>query len=169
MPALEHMMNQVSSLPQRSGTRPRTTPTNPHTQLDQQPADTAIREALGERVFSLPDVQERPTRISVPGARALWLKDDVPAGPREAFMIDREFAHLHPGQDQSLHAALPPELAQAAIDAGWAELHPVARTGLIPPTVVMIYAPRNQEELEVIYSLVVASYRYAGGSLPALA
>jgi hypothetical protein len=99
------------SLPPRPGPRPRTTPTNPHTQLDQQPAGTAIRDALAERLFSLPDVEERPTMISVPGARALWLRDDVPAGPPEAFMVEREFAHLHPGPDQSLHATLPPELA----------------------------------------------------------
>lgn len=103
--------------------------------------------------------------ISVPGARALWLRDGVPAGPREAFMIEREFAHLHPGRDQSLHASLPPDIAQAAIDAGWAELHPVAMSGLIPPTTVMLYAPRNDDELEVVYNLVLASYRFAGGRL----
>jgi hypothetical protein len=81
-------------------------------------------------------------------------------------MTKREFAHLHPGQDQSMHATLPPDLAQAAIEAGWAELHPVARTGLIPPTTVMLYAPRDQDELDVIYRLGVASYRYAGGHVP---
>jgi hypothetical protein len=37
-------------------------------------------------------------------------------GPPEAFLIDREFAHLHPAPDYSLHAMLPLELAQAAID-----------------------------------------------------
>ena len=104
--------------------------------------------------------------VSVPGARALRLRDGVPAGPSGAFMIEREFAHLHPGTDQSLHAALPPDLAQDAIEAGWAELHPVARTGLIPPTTVMLYAPRDQDELEVVYGLVLASYRFAGGHPP---
>lgn len=158
-------MTDALSLPQRSGPRPATTPTNPHTQLDQQPAGSTIRERLAQRIFSLPDVEERPTRISVPGARALWLRDGVPAGPPDAFMIEREFAHLHPGPDQSLHAALPPDLAQAAIDRGWAELHPVARMGLIPPTTVMLYAPRDDEELDVVYGLVVASYRFAGGRL----
>src|SRR5207248_6258349 len=105
--------------------------------------------------------------ISVPGARALWLRDDAPAGPREAFMIEREFAHLHPGHDQSLHAALPADLAETAIEQGWAELHPVARSGLIPPTTVMLYAPRDAGELEVVYRLVLASYRFAGGRDPA--
>lgn len=155
-------------LPERRGPQPTTTPTNPHTQLDQQPTDGSIREKLAQYVFALPDVEERETRISVPGARALWLRDDVPAGPPVAFMIEREFAHLHPGHDQSLHAALPPDLAQAAIDMGWAELHPVARMGLIPPTVVMIYAPRDDEELDIVSNLILASYRFAGGRLRAL-
>ena len=97
----------VDSLPLRSGARPRTTSTNPHTQLDQQPIDPEIRQELARRLFALPDVEERPTMISVPGARALWLLDSVPAGPPEAFMIEREFAHLHPGQDQSLQCSPP--------------------------------------------------------------
>lgn len=151
-------MNRRALL-QRSGPRPRTTPTNPHTQLEQNP-DTSIVVELARRVFSLPGVEERPSAISVPGARALWLREEVPAGPREAFMIGREFAHVHPMPDGSLHAALPPEVAREAIEKGWAEQHPVARMGYIPQNVVMIYAP---EEVEVIASLVTKSYRYAGG------
>jgi Family of unknown function (DUF5519) len=105
--------------------------------------------------------------ISVPGARALWLRDAVTAGPTAAFMLKREFAHLHPGRDHSLHATLPPDLVDAAIEAGWAELHPVARMGYIPATTVMLYAPRTQDELEIVYGLLLASYRFAGGQLPA--
>ena len=150
------------ALPERSGQRPRTTPTNPHTQLDQNPQDPLVRE-LARRVFALPDVEERPSAISVPGARALWLRDDVPTGPQEAFIIGREFAHIHPMPDGSLHAALPPELTEEAIEKGWAEQHPVARMGYISPNVVMIYAPRNPGEIETVASLVEESYRYAGG------
>jgi hypothetical protein len=150
------------ALPERVGSRPRITPTNPHTQLEQNP-DNSIVEELARRVFALPDVKERPSEISVPGPRALWLREEVPAGPREAFMIGREFAHIHPMPDGSLHAALPPEIAEEAIEKGWAEQHPVARMGYIPQNVVMIYAPRDEEEVYVVTSLVVGSYRYAGG------
>ena len=153
------------TLPQRSGSRPRTTPTNPHTQLEQNP-ELEVVEALALKVFALPDVEERPSAISVPGARALWLRDDVPPGPREAFMIGREFAHIHPMPDGSLHAALPPEVAREAIEKGWAEQHPVARMGYIPQNVVMIYAPRDAEEIEVVAGLVAEAYRYAGGATP---
>jgi hypothetical protein len=151
-------------LPRRPGPRPATTPTNPHTQLDQQPADRAQRDHLAAVVFALPGVLERPSRISVPGARALWLEEGA-GGPPEAFMVEAEFAHLHPGADQSLHAMLPPGLVDVAIEAGWAELHPVARLGLIPPTAVMLYAPRDDAEREVIEALVRASHAYARGGL----
>ena len=148
-------------LPRRVGDRPRTTPTNPHTQLDQQPTDLRWLQVLAERVFALPGVVEKPSRISVPGARALVLADDEPVGPPEAFLIDREFAHLHPAPDHSLHAMLPSETVTEAVAAGWAEPHPVALRGLIPPTAVMLYAPRDEAELEVIESLVRASHGFA--------
>lgn len=146
----------------RRGSRPATTPTNPHTQLDQQPTDRSQRDRLASALFGLQGVEERPSRISVPGARALWLAEGHD-GPPEAFMVGWEFAHLHPRDDQSLHAMLPPPLATAAIDAGWAELHPVARLGLIPSTAVMIYAPRDDEERAVVESLVRASWAFARG------
>ena len=149
-------------LPNRRGSRPRTTPTNPHTQLEQNPQPEMVEE-LAWRVFGLPGVEERPSAISVPGARALWLQDKLPAGPREAFMIGREFAHIHPLPDGSLHAALPPDVAQEAISMGWAEQHPVARLGYIPKNVVMIYAPRDVQEVEVVAGLVIDAYRYASG------
>ena len=79
-------------------------------------------------------------------------------------MIGREFAHIHPLPDGSLHAALPPETAEEAVNKGWAELHPVARLGYIPENVVMIYAPRDEEELGIVLRLVEESRRYAGGN-----
>jgi hypothetical protein len=150
-----------SSLPARAGDRPRTTPTNPHTQLDQQPVDVRLVEELARRVFALPGVVEEPSRISVPGARALVLAPDEASGPPEAFLIAREFAHLHPAPDHSLHAMLPTELVTEAVAAGWAEPHPVALRGLIPSTAVMLYAPRDEAELEVIEGLVRSSHAFA--------
>jgi hypothetical protein len=122
-----------------------------------------VVDELARRVFALPGVEERPSTISVPGARALWLREDLPTGPQEVFMIGREFAHIHPVPDASLHAALPPEVAQEAISKGWAEQHPVARMGYIPQNVVMIYAPSDWQEIEVVAELVVEAYPYASG------
>ena len=69
-----------SPLPPRAGARPRTTPTNPHTQLDQQPTDQRLADELARRAFALPGVVEEPSGISVPGARALVLAPNEPAG-----------------------------------------------------------------------------------------
>ncbi|GAB3843495.1 hypothetical protein ACFPIJ_52150 [Dactylosporangium cerinum] len=60
------------------------------------------------------------SKISVPDATALWLDESVLAGPKEAFIIEREFAHMHPRPDSSLHLHLPLELAVYAISGGWA-------------------------------------------------
>jgi len=158
-------MNE-SDLPERGGARPRTTPTNPHAQLEQNPHRGVVEE-LARKVFALPGVEERPSAVSVPGARALWLGEDVAAGPPEAFMVGREFAHIHPMPDGSLHAALPPEAAREAVRKGWAEQHPVARMGGIPPNVVMIYAPRDAGEVGVVAGLVEEAHRYAGGGAAA--
>lgn len=151
-----------AGLPRRPGPRPRTRVGMPHSQLDQNAA-AAMIEALARRALSLPDAEERPSAVSVPGARALWLRDGVPAGPPEAFMAGREFAHIHPVHDGSLHVTLPADRARAAIDAGWAELHPLARLGSLPGVVVMLYGPRDADELEVVFGLLLESYRAAGG------
>lgn len=134
----------------------------PHTQLDQQPHDAAHSSRVFEQASrSLPGVVAEPSRISVPGARALVLEDTVPRGPLEAFLIDREFAHVHPGDDHSLHLTLPLDLAREAQRAGWAEPHFLVASGALPATVVMVYAPRDRHEREVVLTLLRASYTYA--------
>ena len=109
----------------------------------------------------MPGVVEEPSSISVAGARALVLAPGEPIGPQQAFLIGREFAHLHPAPDHSLHAMLPTETVTEAVAAGWAEPHPGALRGLMPPTAVMLYAPRDEAELDVIEGLVRASHAFA--------
>jgi len=143
----------------RAGPRPNTTPTNPHTQLTQN----APRD-LQERVFSfassLPDVEVRPSVVSVPGARAFHLPGTSEPTPG-AFMIEREFAHLHPERDGSLHLTLPPDEVDVAIENGWAERHPLAGRYGLPSNIVMVYGPRDADELTVVEDLLRASHRHA--------
>jgi phospholipase/carboxylesterase len=157
-------MTVTMKLPRRAGPAPCTTPTNPHTQLDQN-APPAMQEALARYMFGFECVVERPSVISVPGARAMWLDESCRAAAADlgAFMLEREFAHLHPPYDGSLHLSLPPELSRHAVEQGWAELHPMARRGMIPPTIVMVFGPRDEAELEVVKELVAASFRFAHG------
>jgi hypothetical protein len=64
-----------------------------------------------------------------------------------------------------LHVALLPDVARQAIASGWAEVHPVALAGMAPENMVMVYGPRNEREVNVIFDLLQAAYRYAGGHL----
>ncbi len=148
-------------LPSRPGPRPLTTSWAPHIQQDQN-APQPLQTALARRVFALAAVEERPTTLSAPGARAIWLRDDLPAGPRDAFLGNREIGHFHPW-DGSLHIALPPDLAREAVKAGWAEVHPVARAGMAPEHVVMLYGPRDEGEVQVIFDMVSAAVDRAAG------
>ena len=143
----------------RAGSRPRTTRTNPHTQLDQNaPKD------LQERVFALAEalsgVTVGPSLVSVPGARAFHL----PAGRQTqpgAFMVGQEFAHIHPPTDGSLHMTLPPDIVTQVVENGWAELHPLASQFGLPGNIVMVYGPRDENELAVVTDLLQASHDHA--------
>ena len=145
----------------RTGSRPRVTDDFPQRQLDQQPADSRYVDAILAQALIWPAVVGRPSAISVEGARALTLDDSVAFGPAEAFMVGAEFCHVHAQGDFSLHATLPVPLAEAAERAGWAEPHFLVRTGQAPPTVVLIYAPRDDQERDVVLGLVRASYELA--------
>jgi len=163
MPVADHEAVPLP-LPDRRGPRPHTTPTNPHMQLDQLPAPRVIA-GLADALFALPGVREQPSAISVPGARAMWLEPHDARGPRYAFLVGREFAHLHPPPEGSLHAALPPSLVPEAIARRWAEIHPVARLVVIPGNVVMLYAPRDDAEVAVVLGLVRAALAFARGKV----
>jgi hypothetical protein len=86
---------------------------------------------------------------------------------RDAFMVGREFAHLHPPQDGSLHLVLPPTEVDDVIANGWAERHPLAGRFGLPENVVMVCGPRDEDELHVVQELVSASHTFAGGFRPA--
>lgn len=157
-------MTETSSLAVRAGSRPRITTDFPQSQLDQQPADSRYVDDILAEARTWPWVQEQPSKISVEGARALVLEADAAAGPSEAFMVGQEFCHVHAQGDYSLHANLPVPLAAAAERAGWAEPHFLVHTGQAPPTVVMIYAPRDESERDVVLQLVRAAYEFASTS-----
>jgi hypothetical protein len=155
-------------LPLRSGSRPHTSTEFPHCQLDQQPVDSRHIDAILAEALSWPSVLAGPSAISVEDARALMLDASAAAGPKDAFMVGQEFCHVHAQGDFSLHAALPLPLAAAAERAGWAERHFLVHTGQAPPTIVMLYAPRDHAEQHVVLGLVRASYEFALNEQPAV-
>jgi phospholipase/carboxylesterase len=149
-------------LPRRQGDRPRTTPDDPHRQLTQI-APVELQDALVERGRLLSGTFVAPSMISMPGARAFVLDDSTPTPFNEVFMIGREYAHIHPSYDGSLHMVLPAHLVLQVVERGWGEQHPVAKMGLIPMNTLMVYGPRNPEELDVVFLLLKTSWSHARG------
>ncbi|WP_341802615.1 luciferase family protein [Paralcaligenes ureilyticus] len=97
------------------------------------------------------------------GTVGIYLRDDRARGPANAFMLSTEFAHAHPVPDHSLHLTLPEPLCSEAIAAGWTEPHPLAGYPTVSALIVLLYAPRDAEELTVACDLVTASWAYASG------
>jgi phospholipase/carboxylesterase len=147
-------------LPLRDGSSPRVSWEIPQQQLSQN-APEALQATLFERVAALPGVVGgAPSLISVPGARAFCLPDG--AGPDESYLVPqgREFAHLHPSYDGSLHLTLPRDQAADLVARGWGVFHPWAGTRL-PAGFVMLFGPRTAQELETVAGVVAASHAYA--------
>jgi Family of unknown function (DUF5519) len=146
----------AEEMPKREGPRPDVIGPQPHAQRSQN-APPELQEELIRRALELPGVSPAESRVSVPGARAFVLDEASAGGPSEAFQVAREFAHVHPPEDGSLHMTLPPDVADVAYAAGWGEPHPISGTPLI-------FGPRNETELEVVWGLLRASYEYASGA-----
>ncbi|MGH8728405.1 MAG: luciferase family protein [Burkholderiales bacterium] len=145
----------------RTGDKPETTkpkrgaPPTPHSQISQN-APYEFQEALFERIQALPGVSVGKSLVSVPGARAFHLDEALARGPKDAFQRGYEFAHIHPAHDGSLHVALPRDAYDKVLAQGWGEPHPISGT-------MMVFGPRDAEELEIVFGIVRASYDYARG------
>ena len=147
-------------LPQKKGKRPKTRGPMPHIQLDQL-ADPEIEQKLGEAIFSHQSFIERPSGYSLPGARGIYLKNGDEAKVRIPIGSGTEIGHIHPHPELgSMHLHLPEPLARELIEKGWGEFHPLVQQGAFPPNIVMLYAPRDDNEISVIQWFVEASYSY---------
>ncbi|MEM6379284.1 MAG: phospholipase [Bacteroidota bacterium] len=155
----------LQNMPIRNGARPSTTNTNPHTQLNQQPKDLSYIKDLQSWAFELTNIEKKPSLVSVPGAIAMFMDEAHACRSCNAFMARTEFAHFHPHPDYSLHLGLPSQDAEIIIEKGWGEWHPLIKRGFLPPNIIMLYAPRDQEELEVAKFILGHSYAYAKGEM----
>lgn len=164
-PTMDDAFGAAPLLPDRVGPLPETTVQNPQTQLNQQP-DTPMTKQLLEHLVREKDVELGMSLRAPDGTVGFYLSNDAANGPDEAFMLGREFAHVHPFPDHSLHMTLPDALRSAAISAGWAVPHPMAGLPTISRNLVMVFAPRDELELAVVKRLLTASANYARGLQP---
>ena len=164
---------QTVALPLRTGKKPQTSTTNPHSQLDQN-APTGLQDRLVELADGLDGVSIGKTGVpewggkgAVPNTRAFILDPALVHGPREALLVGTEFGHVHPEHDGSLHLCLPGEVRDAVLDAGWGELHPLAGRSVrgfdVPASNTLVFGPRTEQELETVWGLVRSAYAYARG------
>lgn len=109
----------------------------------------------------LAHVHRGESRRAPPGSVGLYLDPSHACGDERAFLLTTEFAHVHAMDDGSLHAILPEPLRTQAIEAGWSESHPLAGAPTVSPDTVMIYAPRDADEVAIVADLVRASWRNA--------
>lgn len=151
----------LAVLPERPGPREETTHAVPHVQLDAV-VDPELDAELERRAYSLPGLERRESTVSLPGARSLWLADDIELTRPEVLQAGREFAHIHP--NGSLHVWLPVDRAIEVAEMKWGELHPWVGRDDFWDGLVMIYTPETPEELDVVMRLVVDAYNYVTGA-----
>ncbi|MDN5747022.1 MAG: hypothetical protein L0H64_00570 [Pseudonocardia sp.] len=94
-----------------------------------------------------------------PGERALSLDRGLGGGPDEAFVEPTTggFARLYP---DTVHVVLPAALAYDALMKGWAVAHPLAGVR-VPAGSVVVFAPRDAGELDVVAGIVAAAHHHA--------
>jgi hypothetical protein len=77
-----------------------------------------------------------------------------------------EICHAHPS-DGSMHMTMHPADANLMIAHGWGERHPLARGGwcrrFVPREFVLVYAPRNEDEVEVMTKIIAAGIWWVSG------
>ncbi len=149
------------TLPPRTGEKPVTDNVIPHTQYSQNATDEII-EALSQWLFSLEHIEEKDSLISVAGTPGAYFNVNVKGLNPAALLIDREFTHIHPQpQGGSQHLALRPEDANEVIAKGWGEEHPLLKGGYLKTHTIMVYAPRDERDLNVIKTITQRSYDFA--------
>jgi len=68
-----------------------------------------------------------------------------------------EPVHIHGVSDTSTHLCLPVERASVVCELGWGEAHPFGDFG----TEIMVYGPRDEDELEIVLSIIEESLNFA--------
>lgn len=152
-----------SWLPERSGARPRIAGIAPQRQIDQPGCPKMyqkLRQALSNLALQRPDSFQ--TRISCFEKKGLALFALNPINET----CRGEICHVH-HSEHSLHLNLHPHDAKVVLQKGWGERHPLSKGGwmkqYVPREFVMIYAPRNETELDVVCRIIEAAGFWVAG------
>ncbi|KAF4621869.1 hypothetical protein G7Y89_g14476 [Cudoniella acicularis] len=146
-----------SWLPKRNGPRPKIAGIAPQRQINQSGCPEmylTLRTSLENLAKRYPDNFTVGTSCFEKKGLALFAKDPINSTCRG------EICHVH-HSDRSMHMNLHPDDAKIVLEKGWGERHPLARGGwmkaYVPREFIMIYAPRNRSELEVVCRIIEAA------------
>jgi hypothetical protein len=149
----------LQDLPVRKTSRPKTLRGPLHIQCsghgNRKYIDQLVRDVLSwPLVEALSDVSSPPTAISI------RFEENAATLDSATFISAREFARVLLGAP-TIYLALPLVCAHWAIVRGWAEPHYLSSFGLMPAGAVVVYTPKDREQLSVCYTLFHAAYHSA--------
>jgi hypothetical protein len=150
--------------PKRKGKRPKTIVGPLHIQCEGH-GDPKYSIQLAKDVLTWTHIDSTSSSGMSVGIVRFRLEETASSNEPSAFIGAREFARIHLGVP-TLVLALPVVWAHCAIVQGWAEPHYLRSVGLMPPGAVLVYSPRNVDELAACYFLFYKSYRSACKFVP---
>lgn len=162
-PAKGYYQGAQCWLPRRNGPRPTVAGIAPQRQLD-QPGSSKMYQTLRASLETLADQQPELLRIGTScfekNGLALFSQDPINITCRG------EICHVH-HSDKSMHMNLHPDDARVVLEKGWGQRHPLARGGwmmaYVPREFIMIYAPRDRTELDVVCRIIEAAAFWVTG------
>ncbi|RFU34230.1 hypothetical protein B7463_g2185, partial [Scytalidium lignicola] len=143
--------------------------TVPQRQLNQNPSEE-MKERVRVYIKSTASASQGtlfPASSNLePSAAALFLSPSKDANSQPVYphnparKVKGEIGHIHDA-DGSLHVSLAPKDAKLVIERGWGQRHSLVR--MFHPGYMMIYGPRNEEEIAVVEKIIDAGARFMSG------
>ena len=163
---MDQLLSTLQRIPNRPGPSPTATFEIPHQQLN-QPAPIIVQEELITAVAALPNVLLWESPNSLPGAIGWILGESLDTDEKGDLIAGSEFGHQHRNEVGSMHLSLPAAASQIVLEKGWAVLHPFSTVihGSRAVDYLLVYAPRDNEDLKIVWLIVQASYAFARGAL----
>jgi hypothetical protein len=155
--SVEDLIEISPSLPNRRGKRPITIRGPLHVQCGDHGDDRELRHLVDE-VIAWPHAERGPVGSS--DLVSLQVCEEAATDHPAVFITGREFGRVLFGAP-TIHLTLPLSCAHWAIIRGWAEPHFSSAFGLVPPGVMVVYTPRDEQEVAVCRSLFWVSYNFS--------
>ncbi|RFU35973.1 hypothetical protein B7463_g369, partial [Scytalidium lignicola] len=162
-PRIGYFQDTPYLLPQRRGPRPQIAGIAPQRQINQRGCSKVYKSLLATlEATAAQDPARFFTGISCFEKKGLSLFSRNPINAT----CKGEIVHVH-NSDRSMHMNMHPDDAKLVIEKGWGERHPLARGGwfkqYVPREFMMIYAPRNSAEMEVVCRIIEAAGFWVSG------